>query len=103
MLVTWLELGSLILGLTAWILPLICLLRRDQAGNGNWTAFSLASIGCCGVSLCLQIFYFDHLVKIEDWSALLDTSHAVVLASSVLIIITVVLYSAAAVVSRNKK
>jgi cytochrome c oxidase subunit 4 len=46
---------------------------------------------CCAVSLCLQIFYADHLVKIEDWSALMDTSHAAAAARAILLSGTVIL------------
>lgn len=87
---SWLNLGSLVLGLIAWILPVVNLVRRDKARR-NWILFSVASVSACAISLCLQIFYTDHLVKIEDWSALMDTSSAVALVATLLLVVTVIL------------
>ena len=86
-----LNLGSLLLGLVAWILPIINLAKYKKIENKNWIVLSLASIGACTISLWMQILYTNHLVNISDWSALMDTFHAVVLASSVLLAITVIL------------
>ena len=85
-----LNLGSLLFGLVAWVLPIIYLANK-KAENKNRVAFSVASVSMCAVSLYLQILYGNHLVRIGDWSALMDTSNAVVLASSVLIVVTVAL------------
>ncbi|WP_348775046.1 hypothetical protein [Psychrobacillus sp. NEAU-3TGS] len=49
------------------------------------------SLIACAISLSFQIFYTAHLVKIEDWSALMDTTHATALATAVLLIVTIVL------------
>jgi hypothetical protein len=43
------------------------------------------------MTVCMQIFYTNHLVKIEDWSALMDTSHAVAMVATLLLIVTIVL------------
>src|SRR5690606_32180841 len=59
----WLNLGSLVLGLIAWILPFVSTSR-------NRVALSMMSMGACAVSLCFQIFYINHKVKVADWSAL---------------------------------
>ncbi|GAA0339646.1 hypothetical protein GCM10008967_32510 [Bacillus carboniphilus] len=82
-----LNLGSIVLGLIAWTLPLVNLMRYRK----NWVILSIMSISACAISLCLQIFYNYHLVKIEDWAALLDITGAVVLASVVLVIVTLLL------------
>ena len=79
------------LGLVAWILPIINLARRNRASQKSLAILSVASVGACAVSLCLQIFYTSHLVKINDWAALLDTSYAVAVVSKTLIVITLVL------------
>jgi cytochrome c oxidase subunit 4 len=81
----WLNLGSLIFGLAAWILPVVRLAKRDKADRRKGPLLSALSFGACAVSLCMQILYNDHLVKIEDWSALLDTSHAVASVSCLLL------------------
>ena len=87
----WLNLGSLVLGLIAWILPVVNLAKHNKADHRNWVAFSVASVSACAISLCMQIFYQNYLVKIEDWSALMDTSSAVALVSTVLVAVTIVL------------
>lgn len=87
----WLNIGSLILGLIAWILPIVNLTQHDKSGSRNWPVFSTASAASCAVSLYMQILYTDHLVQIEDWSALLDTSRAVTWVSAVLLIVTILL------------
>lgn len=86
-----LNLGSLVLGLIAWILPIVNLTRGKQQKNKNWVALSVISISACSISLCFQIFYTYHKVTVEDWSALMDTMYAVAFASAILVIITIIL------------
>ena len=86
-----LNLGSLLLGLMAWILPLIKLIKKNKKEDRSWPMFVFISIGACAVSLFLQILYRHHLQIIEDWSAIMDTSFGVVFVSSVLLIVTLVL------------
>ena len=86
-----LNLGSLVLGLIAWIIPIVNLMRDKQQKNQNWVALSVISISACSISLCFQIFYAYHKVTVEDWSALMDTMYAVVFASAILVIITIIL------------
>mgnify|MGYP000955445992 CR=1 FL=1 len=88
---SWLNLGSIVLGLIAWILPVVNLVQHNKADHRNWAVFSVASVSACAISLCMQIFYTDHLVKIEDWSALMDTAHAVALVAILLLIVTIIL------------
>jgi cytochrome c oxidase subunit 4 len=87
----FLNLGSLLLGLIAWILPIINLNILNKAEHKNWFVFCITSISACAISLFLQILYNNHLVNIEDWSALMDTIRTVVLASSVLLVVTLML------------
>ena len=87
----WLNLGSLVLGLIAWILPVVNLVQNNKADHRNWVVFSVVSLSACATSLCMQLFYSDHLVKIEDWSALMDTSHAVALVATLLLAVTIIL------------
>jgi len=87
----WLNLGSLVLGLIAWILPVVNLVQNNKADRRNWVVFSVVSLSACATSLCMQLFYSDHLVKIEDWSALMDTSHAVALVATLLLVVTIIL------------
>lgn len=98
-----LNLGSLVLGLIAWILPVVNLLRRNKANSRSWVAFSVASVSACAISLCMQIFYTNHLVKIEDWSALMDTSHAVALVATILLVVTIILNAITLIAYYGKK
>lgn len=86
-----LNLGSLVLGLIAWTLPVVNLFRSKKHDHKNWGMFSIMSISACAISLCFQIFYNYHLVMIEDWGALMDTMGGVVFAATVLLIVTIIL------------
>ncbi|WP_100407624.1 hypothetical protein [Bacillus solitudinis] len=86
-----LNLGSLVLGLMAWILPIVNLTRDNKQENENWIALSIISISACSISLCFQIFYTYHKVTVEDWGALMDTMYAVAFASAILLIVTIIL------------
>jgi len=85
--------SSLALGLIAWIFPIINLMLYKKYENRNWVVLLILSMSACAVSLCFQIFYNTHLVKLEDWSALMDTTGAVALVSAVLLVITIILNS----------
>ena len=97
-----LNLGSLIFGLIAWMLPVVNLMRYEKYSNKNWTVFSIMSISACAISLCFQIFYNYHLVKIADWSALVDITDNVVLVAGVLVIVTIILNAITLIVYRDK-
>ena len=99
----WLNLGSLVLGLIAWILPVVNPAWRNKASQRSVAVLSVASVSACAISLCMQIFYIDHLVKIEDWSALMDTSHAVALVAALLLVVTIILNATTLVVYYGKK
>ncbi|MDP3387318.1 MAG: hypothetical protein Q8S24_08790 [Eubacteriales bacterium] len=86
-----LNVGSIALGLVAWILPIASLMRFKKQNNHNWAILSIVSISACAISLFFQIIYNNHLVKIEDWSALMDTTGAVVFVSGVLLVVTLLL------------
>lgn len=101
--VSWLNVGSLVLGLIAWILPIVNLTRYDKHGNRNWIVLSIISISACAIALYFQIIYSNHLVKVEDWSALMDTSAAVESVSAVLLIVTILLNSFTMLVHRAKQ
>ncbi len=99
----WLNIGSLVLGLIAWVLPVVNLVQHNKADHRNWVIFSVVSVSACAISLCMQIFYTDHLVKIKDWSALMDTSHAVALVAASLLVVTIILNAITLVVYYEKK
>ncbi|MDU1413769.1 MAG: hypothetical protein E6929_13215 [Clostridium sp.] len=86
-----LNFASLILGLIAWILPIINLVKIKNHDNNNWATLSAMSTSACAISLSCQIFYNNYLVKIADWTALMDTAGAVNFVSAVLLVVTIIL------------
>ncbi|WP_227396120.1 hypothetical protein [Jeotgalibacillus aurantiacus] len=94
----YLNLGSLLLGLIAWAIPLVFLASRKPKISISITIFT--SFTACTIALLFQFLYEQHLVNIEDWSALSEI-RAVVFASSVLIAFTI-LFNAFALV-RNQR
>ncbi|MEY8417189.1 cytochrome c oxidase subunit 4 [Tissierella praeacuta DSM 18095] len=97
-----LNVGSLVLGLIAWILPIINLVKSEKNNHDNWATLSVISISSCAISLCFQIFYNNHLVKIADWSALMDTTGAVSFVSAVLLTVTIILNVITLVIYGNR-
>lgn len=95
--------GSFVLGLIAWILPVINLAQHNKISSKRYAAFTVTSFSSCAAALCLQLFYMDHLVKTEDWSALLDTSHPTALVPTLLLVVTIVLNISALLVHFGKK
>lgn len=94
--------GSLILGLIAWILPIINLMKIKKSNNRNWFAFSVLSICACSISLFFQILYNNYLVNIEDWAALMDTIGPSTLLSAVLLIVTIILNIVTLIIYRHR-
>ncbi|HIW33621.1 MAG TPA: hypothetical protein IAA29_12630 [Candidatus Paenibacillus intestinavium] len=88
--IAWLNLGSLLLGLIAWILPVLNISRYDKRSR-NWITLSIVSISACSISLFFQICSFYERVKAEDWSALTDTINVIVSVPAILIIGTIIL------------
>lgn len=85
-----LNIGSLLMGLAAWALPVAAMVSRQRPALLGAASFSL-----CSLSLLLQICYTQHLVTLRDWSAMEDTHYAVVFAAAVLLSVTAVLNLAA--------
>lgn len=98
-----LNIGSFVFGLIACILPVINIIFRNKLGNKNWIIFSEVSTSSCIVSLWMQIFYINHLVNIEDWTAIMDTSNAIVYISSLLLLVTITLNVISYILNNNKR
>ena len=64
--------GSLTCGILSLVLPLIALARRKNA-----LPFAAVSMGLCSLALLGQIFEYNVRVYAQDFSALLDTSFAI--------------------------
>ncbi|MBU8852764.1 hypothetical protein [Priestia megaterium] len=99
----WLNIGSLVLGLISLILPIINLMKNNKQEHKNWVVLSIISISACAISVCFQIFYQNYLVKIEDWSAIMDTMGSVAFVSAVLLIVTIILNVITLIVYRGRK
>ena len=96
-----LNLGSLVLGLIAWVLPVVNLVRNKKHARRNWATLSMLSMSACAIALCFLIFYGYHLVRIEDWSALMDITNNVAFAAAVLVVVTLVLNAMTLLVYRD--
>lgn len=80
------NLASLLLGLTAWGLGIVKILRRKQ------TAFLMsASYLCMGTAMVLQFFELRHRILTGDLSAVLDIYPAMAWVTLVLLLGTVLL------------
>ena len=75
--------GSLFLGFAAWLLP-VCAIGKKY----RFALCCIGSIGCCTISLLFQLLEIKNRIGLEDWSALMDTIHAVVLAAFVMLAVT---------------
>ncbi|MFU7514409.1 hypothetical protein [Clostridium sp. HCS.1] len=94
--------ASLILGLIAWILPIINITQYNNSKHRNWVVFSVTSLSLCSISIFFQIIYNNHLVNISDWSALMDTTDALVFMTLILISVTITLNIITLVIYRNE-
>ena len=93
-----LNLASLAMGLAAWCLPIIGIIRNQYGAM-----ISIGSFLFCGLAFLLQMLYQWHLVAIEDWSALMDTAGAVVFVSAFLLVTTTALNCFGAIRNRRSK
>lgn len=85
-----LNLGSILLGLCAWGVPLYYLSRRVKNEKRSGWPF-VVSLGCCGTSLWFQLLYQSHLAAIGDVSAWMDTADAVAKVAGFLLAATLLL------------
>lgn len=97
-----LNIGSLVLGLIAWLLPVVNLMQYKKPDHKNWVVLSIMSISACAISLCFQIINNSHLVKIEDWTALMDITGSLAVIASVLLIVTIILNAITLIVYRDR-
>ncbi|MGB7460906.1 MAG: hypothetical protein WA887_08515 [Carnobacterium jeotgali] len=84
----WLNVGSLILGLIAWIIPTVNIMRRNKRGN-NHSIPTLLSMGSCAVALWFQLSFNIYLIEINDYTALLDTVSTLKWVAAILIFVTI--------------
>ncbi len=97
-----LNVGSLVIGLIAWLLPIVGLMQSKKNDYIIWGLLSSLSLSACAIALIFQLYYQYHLVNIEDWSALMDTTGAVIFAATVLLVVTVLLNILTLIVFRKR-
>lgn len=100
--ITLLNPASLLLGLIAWILPIINIINHKKLNNKNWATLSVTSMSACAISIYFQILYNNHLVNINDWTAIMDTIGSSVFLSSALLVVTIILNIITLLMYRNK-
>lgn len=81
--------ASLILGFAAWVFAITAISKRNKH------CFPFISFAACNLSLVFQILEINNRVNLGDFSAIMDTIGAVVLASAVMSSVTVILNVAA--------
>ncbi len=72
-----LNLGSIVLGLVGWVLPVLHVDQLVKGKRGLGHSAHTLSMGACALALWFQICYNEHLVDIGDWGAIEDTIDAV--------------------------
>ncbi len=83
------ELGSLLLGLTAWGIPAVYFSRRKPGGDRAGLACLLSMAACAGALFLGPLQQASG--GAQDWSALMDTSGAVAWVSVLLLAVTLIL------------
>lgn len=87
----WLNIGSLLLGLVGWMIPIISLIKGKKKNSQNIPSLTLLSMAAVILSLWFQILYSYYLLLASDWSALLDTTGTMVIVALLLIVGTFLL------------
>jgi cytochrome c oxidase subunit 4 len=95
-----LNIVSLILGLCAWMIPILILLKKNASQISAIKGIFLSFV-CALLSLFMQIMDAKYLIDRNDWTALMDTQGAVVFSASVMLIVVVVLNGVLLVRSSN--
>lgn len=88
---TSLSIASILLGLLAWLLPILSLAGIKKKASKRLACFTFGSFTAACISLLLQFFDQVYLVSIRDWSAIEDTARALAIAATLMVIVTVLL------------
>jgi len=76
---------SLILGLSALALPLYAMKRQRKVQ----AVCTIASLCACAIVMYLQILYTEILVRMKDWSALMDIIPSTRIVATVVLVATI--------------
>lgn len=93
-----LNIGSLALGLGAWIFAVFAICKKEPISHAN----AVCSFSFCVLSLLLQLFEVQNRVNIGDYAAIEDTIGAVNIAAVTLLFVTILLNIAAFLKARKK-
>lgn len=79
---------SIISGFSALLFPFIILFLCNKINYTIYTVLTVASFVSCTTSICTQLFSTSYLVRLKDWSALMDTSQGIAIISLWLLCVT---------------
>lgn len=91
------ELISIVLGLGAMALPVVCMARRGKPGSWAAGSFFLTAL-----AVAFQLYILSCHARLEHTATLLDTANARFLAAMVLLVCTAVLNLAAFLLARRR-
>ena len=87
---------SLIFGICAWGVAATAILKPAKSHICTVLSFAL-----CAVSLVVELFEISRRVNLGDYAAIEDTIRAVIIASIVLVVVTIILNIVAIVKSKK--
>ena len=91
-----LNVASLVLGICAWVVVVIEIAKCAYSPKSTIISFTL-----CASSLIVELFEISRRVNIGDYAAIEDTIRAVIIASIVLVVLTIILNIVALVKSKK--
>ena len=94
-----LNIGSLVLGVCAWVFAGLAIWAPKACSSHRNT---LVSFSLCAAALVLQLVEINRRVLLADYAAIADTIRAVVIASVVLVAVTVILNLVAVAKAKGK-
>lgn len=94
-----LNIGSLILGVCAWLFAGLAIATHKASVSHKNT---MMSFSLCVISLVFQLFEINRRVLHADYAAIEDTIRAILIASVALVSVTIILNLVALVKSKNK-
>ncbi|MEA5083001.1 MAG: hypothetical protein VB018_02480 [Lachnospiraceae bacterium] len=99
---TFLNLGSLILGIISWIPPSIAIKQYSNENSEKHRKFCIISFSSCLASMYLQFFEINRLVQIQDWASLMDITGTLRWIAVMLAVITILLNIAVYLLYKEK-
>ena len=98
----WMNVSSIVLGLVGLIIPIIHFINYKKFSKKYNGLVHIISFVSCGVAIVFQNIYTDYLLKIEDWTAILDTYSTITKISIILLAIITALNLIVYIVSNKE-